>query len=123
MTTKNSKYEFIYTPRDSVSATVGAYIKDVFSRNPKLWVSMVFCDIMHAVRYPLAFFIVGLCIDTLMGVDVQDGLPKEVWLYGALLGLVLFVGELFHAVTHYITFDRMQSLMPQVRSDMMNYVL
>ena len=118
-----SKYQFIYTPKETLSSALGAYLRDIFMRSPFFWSIIVFCDVMHAIRYPVAFFLVGFCIDTLTGRSPQDGLPEEVWIYACLIGVVLLIGELFHAVSHYFAFRRLQFLRPQVRSDMLAYAL
>lgn len=118
-----SKYQFIYQPKKTISSALGAYLREIFMRSPLFWSIMIFCDVMHAMRYPLSFYLVGICIDQLTNLSPQDGLPDIVWVYTALIGITLLIGELFHAVSHYFAFNRLQFLKPQVRSDILAYTL
>ncbi len=120
---KANKYKLNYTPDTNIPTGLFAYVKMVVKRNPRMWAFFIFTDILHAVRYPLSFFLVGLVIDRLTGLPEGSDIPLEVWHYTALIFTALFVGELAHTVPVYWTFDWIKRARAELRSDLLAYTL
>ena len=120
---KANKYTLDYTPDTNIPRGLFAYVKMVAKRNPKMWTLMLITDVIHAVRYPVAFFLVGLIIDMLTALPDDADISTQVWIYTALLFAVLFFGELCHALPHYWTFDWWKRARAELRSDMFAYTL
>ena len=57
---KHDKYVLDYTPDTNIPAGLLAYVKMVVKRNPRMWVFMLFTDVLHGIRYPIAIFLVGI---------------------------------------------------------------
>lgn len=72
-TDKRKKYKLEYTPDTDIPRGLMAYIWMVVKRNPVFWVIQMTCDVLHAVRYPIAFFLVGLVIDLMTHVPSGGG--------------------------------------------------
>lgn len=120
---KHDKYVLDYTPDTNIPAGLFAYVKMVVKRNPSMWVFMLFTDVLHGIRYPIAFFLVGIIIDLVSDLPANSDLPSDLWLYTGLIFLVLFVGEIAHAVPHYWTFNWWKRARAELRSDLFSYTL
>ena len=68
---KSDKYKLNYTPDLNIPCGMLAYIWWVIQRNPIMWVVFIITDILHAIRYPICFYLVGQIIDILTG--IPDG--------------------------------------------------
>ncbi|MGB0719057.1 MAG: ABC transporter ATP-binding protein [Bdellovibrionales bacterium] len=119
----DQKYTLDYTPDTNIPAGLWAYIKMVAARDPIMWTYMITCDVLHALRYPVAFFLVGHVIDILTAADLAEGIPQQIWHYLALLFFVLLIGEACHGVTAYPIVDWRERTRAQLRSDLMAFTL
>ncbi|MCH2546151.1 MAG: ABC transporter ATP-binding protein/permease [Alphaproteobacteria bacterium] len=119
----SKKYTLDYQPDKLIPAGWGAYIRMVIKRNPRLWAFLLFTDVIHAVRYPVAFYFIGKAIDLLLNSGSSSHIPDGVWHYCALIFGTLFVGEMCHLLPHYYTFDWMKRARATLRSDMLAYTL
>ncbi|MFK7839584.1 MAG: ABC transporter ATP-binding protein [Bdellovibrionales bacterium] len=120
---KHDKYTFEHTPNLDIPSSVIAYVRMVFKRNPRMWLVFLAFDILHALRYPVAFFLVGGVIDTLTSLESGAPVPQSVWNAAILIFVVLLIGELVHAIPHYIFFDWWKRARAQLRSDLFAYSL
>lgn len=118
-----NKYILNYTPDTAIPRRMWDYIWMVVKRNPRMWVLFIVMDIVHAIRYPLAFLLVGMTIDSLDGLEPQSQLPSHIWLYVGLIFVVLFIGEMAHLLTHYWFFDWWKRARAELRSDLFAYAL
>ena len=120
--TKATKYTLDYTPNTHIPSGVLSYIAWVVRRNPRMWAFMLLMDIVHGVRYPLAFFFVGLNVDLIT--NAQPGqIPSDVWINTGIIFTILLVGELAHAIPHYTIFDWIKRARAELRSDFMAYTM
>ncbi len=122
-TDKSKKYNLDYTPDLNVPATLPAYISMVLKRDPWLWVFFFVTDFIHAIRYPVAFFYVGLVVDILTTMPEGAAIPQSAWNYTGLIFIILFFGEMAHAIPCYITFDWWKRARAHLRTDLMAYTL
>ncbi len=121
---KKHKYKLDYTPNPAIPRGLIAYIKMVVARNPRMWVFFIVTDILHGIRYPLAFYFMGQVVDELTAIpEGTRDIPLEVWHYTAAIFVVLFIGELAHAIPHYWTFDWWKRARGELRSDMLAYTM
>lgn len=120
---KQNKYKLDYTPNTQIPSGLLAYIVMVVRRNPGMWAFFLFIDVIHGLRYPLAFYCVGQIIDILGGLENNNYVPNDVWFYTGLIFLFLFVGEMVHLIFHYTTFDWIERKRAELRSDMLAYTL
>jgi len=121
--TKETKYTLNHTPNTDIPGGLFAYVRMVVARNPRMWVFMLFTDILHGIRYPIAFLLTGQIIDMIAGLPEGSALPHNVWVYTGLIFAVLFIGEIAHAVPHYWTFNWWKHARAQLRSDLFAYTL
>ena len=119
----DSKYTFNYVPSKTIPAGLMAYMGMVIKRDPWLWVFLIVTDIIHSLRYPASYFLMGLIIDLLESHPMGAPVPQEVWTYTWLMFAVLFIGEMCHLLPHYVTFNWMERIRPALRSDLMSYTL
>ncbi|MCB9982554.1 MAG: ABC transporter ATP-binding protein [Rhodospirillales bacterium] len=120
---KANKYKLDYTPDTNIPAGLRAYVWMVVRRNPVMWGVFVLMDIIHGVRYPLSYLLVGMVIDLITGLPVGAPIPHDVWLYTAAIFGVLIIGELAHAIPHYYAFDWWKRARAELRSDLFAYTL
>ena len=120
---QSKKYKHEYTANTDIPRGLLAYVRMVIKRNPKMWAFLIFTDILHGIRYPIAFLYVGKIIDLLTGTPAGAPLPQDVWLFTGIIFMVLFIGELAHAVPHYWTFDWWKRARAELRSDLLAYTL
>ena len=120
---RNDKYTLNYTANTDIPNGLVAYIRMVVQRNPRMWAFFVLTDIVHALRYPISFYCSGKIIDILTNTDASAGIPQEAWVYTALIFTVLLVGELAHAIPHYMFFDWWKRARAELRSDLFAYTL
>ncbi len=120
---KSKKYKLDYTPNLMIPQGLTAYVRMVVARNPLMWFVFIFTDIVHGIRYPLAFLLVGRIIDLLTGLSEGAEIPEAVWNYSLWIFIILLIGELAHALPHYWTFDWWKRARAELRSDMMAYTL
>ena len=118
-----NKYELDYTPVDDIPRGLLSYVWMVVKRNPGMWVFFIVTDILHGVRYPIAFLFVGKIIDLLTSTTQGQPVPEDVWTYTLWIFLVLFIGELCHAIPHYWTFEWWKRARAELRSDLFAYTL
>ena len=62
----NQKYALNYRPDKNIPTGLFSYLRMVIRRNPVLWSFLIATNFMHALRYPLACFVMGLAIDLLL---------------------------------------------------------
>ncbi|MAM33488.1 MAG: ABC transporter family protein [Micavibrio sp.] len=117
------KYKLDYRAEKTLPQGLFSYIKMVMSRDPAMWAYLVVTDILHAVRYPIAFVIMGMVIDSLSAASDIGTIPSGIWGLVAVLFAVLLIGELCHLIPHYTSFDWIKRVRPQLRSDMMLYAM
>ena len=120
---KEHKYTLNYTPNTNIPAGVISYVKMVVRRNPRMWTFFILMDWIHAMRYPVAFVLVGQVIDSLAALEQGVIIPQGVWLKAVLVFCVLFIGEIAHAVPHYAFFNWWKRARAQLRSDLFAYTL
>lgn len=120
---KADKYKFDYTPRSDVSPRIFDFIKMVVQRDPRAWWGLTIIDIIHGVRYPIAFLLMGMCIDLLVTLEPDQGIPERAWHYAAAIFAILFVGEMIHVVALYRTMDYYKIIRPQLRADFLAYAM
>ncbi len=122
MENKN-KYSFNYTPNTHIPSGMLEYIKMVVRRNPRMWVFLLFTDIIHALRYPLSVYCLGKIIDILSKLESAVYVPNDVWIYTGFIFCFLFIGEMMHLVFHYVTFNWIERARAELRSDIFAYTL
>jgi len=120
---QNTKYSLNYTPDTNIPRDLLAYVRMVVKRNPLMWTIMLALDVIHGIRYPIAFLLMGGIIDMLTGIPQGSAIPDNVWLYTGGLFAVLFFGELAHAIPHYWSFDWWKRARAELRSDLFAYTL
>lgn len=120
---KTTKYKLQYEPDTNIPSHLLSYVWWVVKRNPLMWVFFIITDILHGIRYPIAFLFVGRIIDLLTPLSVNDPVPDAVWSYTFWIFIVLFIGELSHALPHYWTFDWWKRARAELRSDLLAYTL
>jgi len=120
---RDTKYVHDHTPDTNIPRGLFAYVQMVVAHNPRMWAFMLFTDILHGVRYPIAFFLTGRIIDMVAALPTGSELPQDVWLYTAFIFITLFIGEIAHAVPHYWTFNWWKRARAQLRSDLFAYTL
>ncbi|MEM7651224.1 MAG: ABC transporter ATP-binding protein [Pseudomonadota bacterium] len=123
---KSKKYRLDYTPDIRIPRGLLAYVWMVVKRNPVFWAIQITCDVLHAVRYPIAFLLVGHVIDLITTVpSLPEGapIPDEIWLTASLIFLVLFIGEMCHVFPIYVTFEWWNRSRAELRSDLFAYTL
>ena len=74
----------------------------VWRKNRGLWTLFFIQDIVHFMRYPVSFIIVGRIIDALKAASPGDGIPHRVLVLLFIQACVLFFGELAHIWTAHI---------------------
>ena len=121
--TQAHKYTFEHVPNTNIPRGIFDYVRMVIRRNPRMWAIFIMFDIIHALRYPVAFFLVGSVIDDLTAIEQGAPIPRHVWIDGGLIFLVLLVGELVHAIPHYIFFDWWKRARAELRADLFAYSL
>lgn len=119
---KANKYTLQYEPDLNIPSKLLPYVWWVAKRNPVMWTILLLTDLVHGVRYPLAFFFVGLTVDAVTNAPTQD-VPQEAWIYTGLIFASLFFGEMAHLVSHYWTFEWWKRARAELRSDMFAYTL
>ncbi len=117
------KYILDYTPDTAIPARLWDYVMMVVKRNPFMWTIMIVCDVCHALRYPLAFMLVGKTIDVLTQAESGAGIPQAAWHYLIAIFIILLIGEACHGVTAYTLMDWWRSARAKLRSDLMAYSL
>ena len=120
---RHDKYTFDHTPDTNIPRGVIAYVRMVMARNPRMWAIFIGFDILHALRYPVSFLLVGGVIDALTTLEAGAPIPRQVWIDASLIFLVLLIGELVHAIPHYIFFDWWKRARAELRSDLFAYTL
>ena len=119
----NTKYTLDYIADTDIPRGVFAYVRMVIKRNPRMWTFFILMDWIHALRYPIAFILVGNVIDAIAVLETSDPIPQHVWLLTFGVFLTLFIGEICHAIPHYIFFDWWKRIRGELRSDMFAYAL
>lgn len=117
------KYRLDYAPDKTIPSGMLGYIRMVIKRDPKLWMFLLATDVVHAIRYPVAFWLIGAAIDALLRYEGHDVIPDEMWRYCGLIFATLFIGEMCHLIPHYFTFDWMKRARATLRSDLLAYTL
>ncbi len=120
---KANKYTLNYEPDLDIPSALLPYVWWVVKRNPVMWVVFLATDILHGIRYPIAFLFVGMIIDLLTPLSAGDPVPDAVWTYTLWIAVILFIGELAHALPHYWTFDWWKRARAELRSDLLAYTL
>ncbi len=120
---KSDRFTLDYIPNPEIPRELLAYIRMVVERNPGMWAFLLLMDIIHAVRYPIAFVLTGQIVDILTNLPEGSTIPDSVWIKTGLILFVLFIGEMAHVLPDYITFDWWKRARAQLRSDMMAYTL
>lgn len=121
--TRDNKYTLNHTPNTDIPSGLLAYVRMVIARNPRMWTFFIVTDILHGIRYPIAFFLTGRIIDAITTLPDGAAIPDVVWHHVALIFAVLFIGEIAHAVPHYWTFNWWKRARAELRSDLMAYTL
>jgi len=116
---QNKKYTLNYTPDTNIPAGVISYVRMVVARNPRMWAFFILMDWIHALRYPVAFVLVGQVIDGLTTLESGASIPDAVWMKAALVFCALFIGEIVHAVPHYLFFNWWKRARAELRSDLL----
>jgi len=119
---RTHKNTLSHEPVRDIPSRVLPYILMVLRRDPRLWLFLLVTDMIHGLRYPLAFFWMGRIVD-LLGAAPQGVVPLGVWQNTGLLFATLFLGELAHLIPHYFTFDWWKRARGALRSDLLNYTL
>ncbi len=119
---KTTKYKLRYEPDTDIPSHLLSYVWWVAKRNPVMWTILLITDLIHGVRYPLAFYFVGLTVDAVTNAPTQQ-VPDEAWFYTAMIFGVLFIGEMAHLITHYWTFEWWKFARAELRSDILAYTL
>lgn len=99
------------------------FVKYVWQKTPWLWSLFFIQDILHFVRYPVAFILFGRVIDLLRTVDPSQGIPDQAIKYLCTIGLVLLIGELAHIWTAHIIIYWKPRLRSAIRSDFLQYTM
>jgi len=120
---RDDKYTFDHVPNTDIPRGLFVYVRMVIARNPRMWAVFIAFDVLHALRYPVAFFLVGGIIDALSTVEQGSAVPHTVWVDCGFIFAVLFLGELVHAVPHYFFFDWWKRARAELRSDLFAYSL
>ena len=120
---KPDKYILDYEPDIRIPRGLLAYVWWVIKRNPVFWVLQIFFDLVHATRYPLSFYLVGVIIDQITALPEGAAVPDSVWMKTGAIFAILFFGELCHAIPHYWAFDWWKRARAELRSDLFAYTL
>jgi len=91
--------------------------------DPKQWKIFLLQDAIHFSRYPIAYLLVGNCVDILTNADRSAGIPAMCWVLAAALCAVLFIGESMHIWTAFTIRKWKPRLRVKIRSDFFNYML
>jgi ATP-binding cassette subfamily B protein len=107
----------------TLPTTFPAYLKYIWKKNPVLWPLFFLQDAIHFTRYPIAFILFGMIIDSIRMVEAGTGIPLET--QHLLMGLiaVLTFGELAHIWTAHIIIHWKPKLRAAVRSDFLGYTM
>ena len=103
--------------------TFAAFIKYVWQKNPLLWFGFFLQDIIHVVRYPIAFILTGQIIDILNQSAPVAGIPEAVIHRIYWIGGILFLGEMMHVWTAQILVHWKPALRKSIRSDFLRHTL
>ncbi|MGH1397958.1 MAG: ABC transporter ATP-binding protein [Alphaproteobacteria bacterium] len=120
---KDTKYVHNYTPDLRIPRGLFSYARMVVARNPRMWAFMLLTDILHGIRYPIAFFLMGQIVNILTTLPAGSNVPRDAWVYTGLICAVLLIGELAHAIPHYWTFNWWKRARAELRSDLFAYTL
>jgi len=120
---QDTKYRFDHTPNTKIPAGLFSYVRMVVARNPGMWAFMLITDILHGIRYPIAFLLTGDIIDIITELPKGNDLPSNVWVYTGLIFAALFIGEIAHAIPHYWTFNWWKRARAELRADLFAYTL
>lgn len=118
-----NKYTLNHTPNTDIPSGLFAYVRMVVARNPRMWLFFIATDVLHGIRYPIAFFLTGKIIDDITDLPAGASIPHDVWSYVGMMFAVLFIGELAHAVPHYWTFNWWKRARAELRSDLFAYTI
>lgn len=99
------------------------FLKYVWQKTPWLWGLFAVHDILHFMRYPMAFILFGKIIDTLRVSDPNAGMPLNVQHYLILMVVILAIGELMHVWTAHIIIHWKPKLRAAIRSDFLQYTM
>ena len=77
---KHTKNQLDYTPDTNIPRGLFAYVRMVIKRNPRMWAFFILMDWIHALRYPVAFILVGQVIDDLATLEMHADIPHDVWI-------------------------------------------
>jgi ATP-binding cassette, subfamily B, bacterial len=99
------------------------FARYVWRKNPGLWTLFFAQDVVHFMRYPVSFIIVGRIIDALKAATPGAGIPHRVLVLLLIQAFVLFFGELAHVWTAHIIVHWKPKLRAVIRSDFLNYTM
>lgn len=99
------------------------FLRYVWAKNPGLWALYFVQDILHFIRYPLAFILFGRVIDLLGKSDPQGGIPAQAELYLLMTVCILALGEFAHVWTAHIIIHWKPRLRSVIRSDFLQYTM
>ena len=99
------------------------FARYVWRKNPGLWTLFFVQDIVHFMRYPVSFIIVGKIIDALKTASPGTGIPHRVLVLLVIQACVLFFGEMAHIWTAHIIIHWKPKLRAAIRSDFLNYTM
>lgn len=103
--------------------TFPAYLKYIWKKNPVLWPLFFLQDAIHFTRYPIAFILFGMIIDSIRTVEAGTGIPLDTQNLLIALVAVLTFGEIAHIWTAHIIIHWKPKLRAAVRSDFLGYTM
>lgn len=117
-----TKFDIPYADKP-LPQSFAAFIAYVFKKTPGVWLLYFTQDVLHFIRYPIAFILFGKVIDLLGRSDPAQGIPHQAYLYLAGIGCVLLIGELAHVWTAHIIIHWKPRLRSVIRSDFLQYTM
>ncbi len=112
-----------FAPAGALPVDFKQFLLYVWRKNPVLWFFYFIQDLIHFVRYPITFILLGVIVDTLQGSDPADGVPHKVVLLLAGIIFTLGFGELMHIMTAHTIVHWKPKLRTVIRSDMLSYTM
>lgn len=112
-----------YATANTLPSDFRQFLAYVWRKNPVLWFFFFLEDLIHFVRYPITFILLGMIIDTLQGSNPADGIPTRAILLLIGIVLTLGIGELMHIITAHTIIHWKPKLRTVIRSDFLTYTM